>query len=74
MGAKVAGIGLVGLTQIIDGLFSWILFLLFGAYAESSGMLTEIMAENGELVAATLTRLCMLMRIWMSYYGFLGCR
>ena len=54
MGAKVAGIGLVGLTQIIAwSILSWILFLLFGAYAESSGMLTEIMAENGELVAAT---------------------
>ncbi|MAO47057.1 MAG: hypothetical protein CL823_07895 [Crocinitomicaceae bacterium] len=54
MGAKVAGIGLVGLTQIIAwAILSWILFLLFGAYAESSGMLTEIMAENGELVAAT---------------------
>ena len=54
MGAKVAGIGLVGITQIIAwAILSWILFLIFGAYAESSGLLLEIMSESGSTVAST---------------------
>ncbi len=54
MGAKVAGIGLVGITQIIAWAFlSWGLFVLFGAYAESSGLLLEIMSESGSSVATT---------------------
>lgn len=54
MAAKIAGIGLVGLSQIlIWSLLSWVLFLGFGAYAESSGMLTSILADQGVEVAAT---------------------
>ena len=54
MGAKIAGIGLVGITQIIAWAFlSWILFLIFGAYAEHSGLLLDLMAESGKTVAAT---------------------
>ena len=54
MGAKVAGIGLVGITQILAwAALSWILFLGFGAYAESSGMLADVMAESGNAVSAT---------------------
>jgi ABC-2 type transport system permease protein len=54
MAAKIAGIGLVGLTQIIVWtLLSWVLFLAFGAYTESSGMLTSILAEQGLEVAST---------------------
>ena len=54
MGAKVAGIGLVGITQILAwAVLSWILFLGFGAYAESSGMLADVMAESGNAVSAT---------------------
>ncbi len=54
MGAKVAGIGLVGITQIVAwAVLSWLLFLGFGTYAESSGMLTEIMAESGNAVSST---------------------
>ena len=54
MAAKVAGIGLVGLTQILAwALLSWFLFLGFGTYAESTGMLTEVMAESGNAVATT---------------------
>ena len=54
MGAKVAGIGLVGITQILAwAILSWALFIGFGAYAESSGMLADIMAESGNTVSAT---------------------
>ncbi|MEC7654260.1 MAG: ABC transporter permease [Bacteroidota bacterium] len=54
MAAKVVGIGLVGLTQILAwALLSWFLFLGFGTYAESTGMLTEVMAESGNAVATT---------------------
>lgn len=54
MGAKVAGIGLVGLTQILVwSILSWTLFTAFGAYAEASGMLTSILAEQGVEVAST---------------------
>ena len=54
MGAKVAGIGLVGITQILAwAVLSWILFLGFGAYAESSGLLADVMAESGNAVSAT---------------------
>jgi ABC-2 type transport system permease protein len=54
MGAKVAGIGLVGLTQILSwAVLSWILFLGFGSYAESTGMLTGMMADGGVEVATT---------------------
>jgi len=54
MTAKIAGIGLVGLTQILVwSILSWILFFIFGAYAESSGMLADIMANQGVEVGAT---------------------
>lgn len=54
MGAKVAGIGLVGLTQILAwAVLSWLLFLGFGTYAESTGMLAGVMAEGGVEVATT---------------------
>lgn len=54
MGAKMAGIGLVGLTQIaVWSLLSWFLFLGFGFYAESSGLLLNLMGEQGSQVAAT---------------------
>ena len=54
MGAKIAGIGLVGLTQIaVWSLLSWLLFLGFGVYAESSGLLLNSMGEQGAQVAAT---------------------
>jgi len=54
MSAKMAGIGLVGLTQIIIwSLLSWILFTAFGIYAESSGLLISLMSEQENQVAAT---------------------
>ena len=53
MSAKMAGIGLVGLTQIIVWtLLSWTLFTAFGLYAESSGMLVDLMGEQGSEVAS----------------------
>ena len=54
MGAKMAGIGLVGLTQIaVWSLLSWLLFLGFGFYAESSGLLLNLMNEQETQLAAT---------------------
>jgi ABC-2 type transport system permease protein len=54
MSAKMVGIGLVGLTQIfVWSLLSWILFIAFGFYAESSGLLVNLMSEQGTQVAAT---------------------
>ena len=54
MAAKIAGIGLVGLTQILVWtLLSWVRFWACGAYAESSGILTSILAEQGLEVAST---------------------
>ncbi|MBM71392.1 MAG: hypothetical protein CL847_01215 [Crocinitomicaceae bacterium] len=54
MGAKVAGIGLVGITQILAwAVLSWLLFIGFGTYAESSGMLADIMIESGNTVSST---------------------
>ena len=54
MSAKITGIGLVGLTQILVwSLLSWILFLAFGFYAESSGLLVNLMSEQGTQVATT---------------------
>ena len=54
MGAKIAGIGLVGLTQIaVWSLLSWLLFLGFGVYAETSGLLLNLMGEQGSQVAST---------------------
>jgi len=54
MGAKIVGIGLVGLTQIaVWSLLSWLLFLGFGFYAETSGLLLNLMGEQGSQVAST---------------------
>ena len=54
MGAKVAGIGLVGITQILAwSILSWLLFIGFGTYAEASGMLADIMIESGNTVSST---------------------
>jgi ABC-2 type transport system permease protein len=54
MSAKMAGIGLLGLTQIIIwSLLSWLLFTAFGIYAESSGLLISLMSEQDTQVAAT---------------------
>jgi ABC-2 type transport system permease protein len=54
MSAKMVGIGLVGLTQILVwSLLSWMLFLAFGLYAESSGLLVNLMSEQGTQVATT---------------------
>jgi ABC-2 type transport system permease protein len=54
MGAKIVGIGLVGLTQIaVWSLLSWLLFLGFGVYAETSGLLLNLMGEQGSQVAST---------------------
>ena len=54
MSAKVAGIGLVGLTQIFAwAVLSWLLFIGFGTYVESTGMLNDIMADSGQAVATT---------------------
>ena len=54
MSAKVAGIGLVGLTQILAwAVLSWLLFIGFGTYVESTGMLNDIMADSGQAVATT---------------------
>lgn len=54
MGAKITGIGLVGLTQILVWIIlSVLLYLLFGFYAEHSGLLLDLMAESGKSVAAT---------------------
>ena len=54
MGAKMMGIGLLGLTQIVVwSILSWILFMGFGFYAESSGLLLELMGDQSSQLAAT---------------------
>jgi len=54
MGAKMMGIGLLGLTQIVIWyMLSWVLFIGFGFYVESTGLLQEFIGDQGSQISAT---------------------